>query len=106
MAKTITMSFPHSLGVDEVRRRIDSAIADARAQHPEHADSLREIWTTPTHGEFRLSIMGQTITGDVDIHADTVQLAVQLPWLAATFFNGYRPVIESRIQKLLENKPT
>jgi len=104
MSKSITMSFPHSLGVDEVRRRIDLAIAEVRAQHPDHASSLRETWTTPTHGEFRLSTMGQTITGNVDILADNVQLAIQLPWLVATFFNRYRREIDSRVRKLLESQ--
>jgi len=106
MAKAITMSFPHSLSPDEVRRRIDSAIADARAQHPGQASSLQENWTTPTHGEFRLSAMAQTITGHVDIHPDAVQVSVHLPWLLAPLINRLRPEIESRARRLLENKPS
>jgi hypothetical protein len=101
MAKTITLTLPHSLGQDQARARIQSGIADARQQLGDKLATVEETWQG-NHMEFRCGVMGQTITGRVDVQADSATLYVDLPWFLAALADRIRPRIEQEGRKLLE----
>ena len=101
MAKTITLTLPHTLGQEQARARIQSGIADARRQLGDKLAKVEETWQG-NHMEFRCGVMGQTITGRVDVAADSATLFVDLPWFLAALAEKIRPQIEQRGRKLLE----
>jgi putative polyhydroxyalkanoate system protein len=101
MAKTIRLSFPHSLGLDGVRRQIDSAIADARDKYP---DALKELHTTWSGDrlDFRAAAMGQTITGSINALPDALDITVSLPFVLGLLAGKFRPRVEQEVKKRLE----
>lgn len=101
MAKTITLTLPHTLGQEQAKARIQSGIADARKQFGDKLATVQETWQG-NHLDFRCAVMGQTITGRVDVAADSATLYVDLPWLLAALAEKIRPQIEQRGRKMLE----
>src|SRR4051794_40815472 len=104
MAKTITISFPHDLTEEELKRRLVTGIADARLKHPQALKGAQETWNG-NQMSFRAAAMGQTITGRVDVAPKMVTVSVDLPFMLAMLANKIRPQIEREGRKLLEKKP-
>ena len=100
MAKTISVSIPHRLTPAEVRARLESALADARRQYPQYTGALQETWSGNTMN-LRMSAMGQTITGRVEVLPEAVQVHVDLPIFLAMLADTIRPRIEAEIRKRL-----
>ena len=101
--KTITVTIPHRLTQAEARARLQKGIADLKAQHAQAIAQVDERW----EGErmsFRLTAMGQAITGRVEVQPSAVKLDVDLPWLIAMLADKIRPRIESEGRKMLEGK--
>jgi len=103
MNKTITVTIPHKLPQDEARTRLQSGIAEMRQKFGDKVANVQETWTG-NQMNFRLSAMGQTITGRVDVQSDAVRLDVDLPWMLAMLAGKIRPQIEHEGRKLLEKK--
>ena len=53
---------------------------------------------------FRLTAMGQAITGRVDVQPSAIKLDIDLPWLLAAFAEKFRPRIEQEGRRMLEDK--
>ena len=101
--KTITISLPHDLTEDEVKRRLVNGITDARARFPELLKGARETWSG-NQMHLRASAMGQTITSLVDVQPKHVVLTIELPFVLGLLANVIRPRIEQEGRKLLEKK--
>jgi hypothetical protein len=104
MGKAVTVSIPHSLSPDEVKRRLVTGIADARAKHGQLLKDSRESWTSDNQMDFTARAMGQTITGSVRIEPAVVHVSMNLPTLLAMFAEKLRPRIASEGRKMLEKK--
>lgn len=101
MNKCISISIPHHLPQEEARRRIQSGITDARGQFVGKLTNVEDTWTD-NHLEFKLSAMGQPITGRLDVLPNAVNVSVDLPWLLAMLADKIKPEVEKRGRKLLE----
>jgi predicted lipid carrier protein YhbT len=101
MSKTISLSLPHNLTQDEARSRIQKAIADARRTHGAKLSSVEEKWTG-NHLDFRLTAMGQTVSGRMDVQAKDVKLEVDLPMILAMFAGRFQKQVEAEGRKLLD----
>jgi len=100
MAQRITLSFPHNHTEDEVKSRLTTAIAQAREKHPTVLAGAQENW----HGnrmDFRFAVMGQSVTGDVEIQPKNMVLHIDLPIVLAMLADQIRPRIEEEARKLL-----
>ena len=64
---------------------------------------LENHWTG-NHLDFRISAIGQTVTGKIDVAEDHVMLAVELPWMLAMLAQKAQGLIQSKGQLLLEKK--
>ena len=104
MAKAVTVSIPHDLSPEEVKRRLVSGIADARAKHDHLFEGTQEQWSSENQMDFTARAMGQTINGNVRIEPRVLHVTVSLPMLLALFAEKLRPRIESEGKKLLEKK--
>lgn len=105
MGKTITISLPHNLSETEVKQRLVNGLADARTRFGDALSGVQENWSG-NHAEFRVSALGQSITGQLDIRPSDVQLQVELPAILAMFAEKLRPHIEREGRKLLEGPGT
>jgi hypothetical protein len=83
MNEPFVVTVQHSLGREEARRRLQSGFVQARA----HLPGLEESW----EGErmaFRFAIMGQSVSGHIDVLDDCARIELILPralgWLART----------------------
>jgi hypothetical protein len=102
--KTITLSIPHTLPPDEAQARIQRTLASLQAQHAAKIAQVEEKWTG-RHLDFRLGVMGQSLTGRVDVRDRAVDIGIDLPWLLAMFAEKFRGEVQREATKLLEGKP-
>jgi hypothetical protein len=100
MSRTITVNIPHRLSQAEVRSRIVKGITDAEAQFGAKVAKVEHNWSG-NHMDFGVAILGQTVTGDVDVNPTDVVVRVNLPWMLAAFADKIRPQIQQHGQKLL-----
>ncbi|HEV2294938.1 MAG TPA: polyhydroxyalkanoic acid system family protein [Tepidisphaeraceae bacterium] len=101
--KTINITIPHRLSRDEARTRIQNTLAGLKTQHAARLAQVDERWTGD-HMDFRLAVMGQAVTGRVDVRESVVDLAIDLPWILAMFAEKVRGEVQREGTKLLEKK--
>lgn len=102
-SKTITVSIPSRLGQAETKRRLEDGVRHLRAQYANQIASVEETWTGD-HMDFKVAALGQSLTGRLDVQADSVRVEIDLPWLLAAFAEKIKTEIEQRGRKLLEKK--
>jgi putative polyhydroxyalkanoate system protein len=100
MSRTITVTVPHKLSQEEAKRRISSGITDAKTRFAAMTKGVQETWEGDRMN-FRLSTMGQDITGRLHVEPQQVRLEVDLPLILAMFADKLKPRIEEEGRKLL-----
>lgn len=100
----LTASIPHQLTRAEARRRIQDQIAQLRREHGDLLGGLRESWEGDAM-TFTAAVMGQSISGRVDVEDQAVRVEVALPWLLAALAGGARQQIEQQGRRLLAGPP-
>ena len=103
MAKPLVATVSHELGRRAAKERIAASLDQIRAQLSSFASHVEEQWVDDRL-DFRLTALGQTIAGRMDVFDDSVRIEIVLPGMLG--FLGGR--IASRVQdfglKLLEPK--
>jgi hypothetical protein len=100
MARTISLTIPHRLTQDEVRSRIARGIADAQRDHAGKFTKLEHKWKE-NHLDFDVGVLGQSVTGAVDVNPSDVVVNINLPWMLAAFADKIRPQIKAQADKML-----
>ena len=100
MARSISLTIPHKLTQAEVRSRIRKGIADAQRDHAGKFSKLEHNWNE-NHLNFDVGILGQTVTGAVDVNPADVVIHIELPWMLAAFADKIRPQIKAQADKML-----
>ena len=103
MSKPFIVSIPHQLGKDEAVRRLKSGLGGVRANYGHLFSIDQEVWTGDTL-QFRVSAIGQAVSGTIDVAEDHVILQVYLPWLLAKIAEAVQPLIRKEGTLLLEKK--
>ena len=103
MTKPLVVSIPHQLGASEAQRRLRTGIELLKEQYGGKLAVLDSHWTG-NHLDFRVSAVGQTVSGKIDVAEDHVVLAVELPWVLAMLARKAQGLIQSKGQLLLEKK--
>lgn len=103
MSKPFIVSIPHQLGKDEAVRRLKSGLGSVRANYGHLFSIDQEVWTGDTL-QFRVSAIGQAVSGTIDVAEDHVTLQVYLPWLLAKIAEAVQPLIRKEGTLLLERK--
>ena len=103
MSKPLVVMIPHKLGKEEAIRRLKSGFGQIREHTGGKIGAVEDAWTDD-RAEFRLSILGQSASGTVEVMDDSVRLEVQLPWLLAMVVDKVRPLIEKQGHLMLEKK--
>ena len=95
----IVITINHSLGKDEVVRRLKPALAKAAEAFPVLKVQSEE-WSG-NRMDFRVRALGQVVGGNVQIGEHIVRLEVTLPWLLAKFAKPAQKTIETTGRALL-----
>jgi hypothetical protein len=103
MSKPFIVSIPHQLGKDEAVRRLKSGFGGVRTNYGHLFSIQEETWTGETL-QFRVSAIGQVVSGTIDVADDHVTLQVYLPWLLAKVAEAIQPLIRKEGTLLLEKK--
>jgi hypothetical protein len=99
--KAVEVRVPHSLGRDEVKRRLDAAVGRARDEFGEKIGDLDASWDSDERLRLLLSVMGMQIDSEVEIQASELLVRVQIPGMAGLFAGRIKQGIEDRLGGLL-----
>jgi hypothetical protein len=103
MSKPLIVSIRHRLGKDEAVRRLKSGLDKIQSDYG-HLFAVEEQTWTDNRLQFRISAIGQTVSGTIDVMGDHVNLQVFLPWLLAKLAAVIQPVVRKEGVLLLEKK--
>jgi hypothetical protein len=103
MSKPLVVSIPHRLGKDEAIRRIKTGLAEVRTKHSQLFSVSEETWDQ-ARLQFRISALGQAVSGTIDVAEDSVRLEIFLPWLLAKLAETLQPLIRREGTLMLEKK--
>jgi Putative polyhydroxyalkanoic acid system protein (PHA_gran_rgn) len=103
MSAPLVISIPHRLGKQEALRRLREGLGGASSSFS-HLFSIQEQTWTGDHLQFRVSALGQSASGSIDVADDYVKLEVFLPWLLAKLAESLQPLIRKEGALLLEKK--
>ena len=99
--KELVLRVPHSLGAVEAKRRIANGVAAAKAQYGNYFGASVIEWDDENRLRFRLTPLGQTIQGSVDVGNDYVELRAQLPAVIRLLAKQFVPIVQDTGRKLL-----
>jgi hypothetical protein len=92
----LIVSVSHQHSQDEALRRVQAAVDQAKPQHADNINDLRQSWNGYV-GAFEVSGMGQKASGTVAVNPSDVAVQVALPFAASLF----KSKIESGIRDTL-----
>src|SRR5256885_16223328 len=97
--RSITVSIPHHLTQDEARARLERGFTELRTKHAGKLADVKETWNG-NHMDFQFKVLGQSITGRLDVEQQAVKVDVDLPFLIAMMAEKIRPQIEQEGRKM------
>jgi len=101
MNRSITMSFPHELSQPEARRRVEAALGQLGQQLTTvKFASLRQSWQGDRMS-FVAQVLGQDVSGHVDVLPETVGIEVTLPAILALLADVVKGRLQTEGRKLL-----
>ena len=103
MSSPLIVSIPHRLGREEAVRRLKAGLGTVRTSYSALLTIHQETWTGD-HVDFRVSAVGQSAAGSIDVADDHVRLEVTLPWLLAKLAEKIAPAIRKEATLMLEKK--
>lgn len=101
----LTASVPHQLTRAEAKRRIQEGVSDFHRQQPALLGGVHETWNGDTMN-FSGGVMGQSISGWINVEDREVRVEVVLPGLLGMMAAALKPQIERQGQKLLGGPPS
>src|SRR5215217_4313688 len=103
MSKPLVVMITHNLGKEEAIRRLKAGIANIHEQFGDKLTRVEDKWTGD-HLNFRVSALGQGVSGALDVANDQVRLELQLPWVLSVFAEKAKGLIQKQGTLMLEKK--
>ena len=103
MSKPLVATVSHELGRTKAKQRIESSLSEIRSHLAAFATSVEGEWTADRL-DFRLTALGQAISGGIDVFDEYVRIEIMLPGLLGFLGSTIIGRIRERGQKLLEKK--
>lgn len=104
MTQPITVNIPHNLGRAEARRRIERGFGELGGSLPGGGFAqLQQSWSGDTMN-FSAQVMGQNISGTIDVLEAAVDLKLVLPPFLAMLAGKIKGRIQQKGALLLEKK--
>ena len=102
--QNLTASIPHQLSRAEAKRRIQEGVVKLRREQAALLGNLQETWRGDRM-EFTGGVMGQSISGHLDVEDSAVLVEVALPGLLGMAAAALLPRIEREGRRLLGGPP-
>jgi hypothetical protein len=104
MARPVTVTIPHKLGKAEARARVESSVGDFKSKLASMGlGQMQHVWADDRLN-FHARMLGQNITGRLDVREDDLRIEVDLP----AFLAGLADKIAGKLKKegrlLIEKK--
>ena len=103
MTTPVSIKIPHQLGRAEARRRIEGGFANIVRQLPGGGTTCIERWDGDRL-TFRVTGMGQTVSGLVDVLDAAVTFELELPALLGMVASGLKGRLQKAGQLLLTSR--
>ncbi|MEM6648620.1 MAG: polyhydroxyalkanoic acid system family protein [Pseudomonadota bacterium] len=104
MARPVTVTLEHSLGVEGAKTRIDERFGDLQKSIAGNLGLKFERSWADDQLQFIAKGLGQKITGEIDVFPQHVRITVVLPGLLANMADALKGRVEKQGQILLEAK--
>lgn len=101
MAKSIVITVPHNLTAQEAKRRIAEGMESLRNVYVEKLAYSEATWTGD-RADLRILALGQTITAQLHVLAESVRIEVQLPWILAALGNRIQGILAANARESLK----
>jgi hypothetical protein len=103
MAKPFVVTVPHQLSREEAKSRVKGGMGQVRQQLAPFVGTMEESWTEDRM-EFRLTAVGQNISGRLEVMDEAVRVEVELPWMLRLLGETLQKRIGKQGKLMLENK--
>jgi hypothetical protein len=103
MTRPVSIDIPHELGVAEARRRIDDGFVRIEKQLGAGLGQVTRSWDGDRMS-FAAKVMGQAITGRLDVGERAVLMQIDLPTVLALIADKITGRVKKEGQLLLEKK--
>ncbi|MCZ8018296.1 polyhydroxyalkanoic acid system family protein [Novosphingobium sp.] len=94
------IAVPHSLGVEEARRRIRAGSGEVADMVPAFA-KVSTAWPTEDRMDLTVGIMGKALTGQIEVGESEVAFSFEIPESLAFVEPLIRGQVEAKGRKLL-----
>lgn len=104
MSRPVVVTIPHQLGQEEARRRIGEGFSRLRSQMTGGIGTMlacHERWEGDRL-HFDAGMLGQKMTGRLDVSSDAVRIEVDLPEILAALADRIVSKLKAEGQKLLK----
>ena len=103
MTQPLTVDLPHSLGIEEAKRRMEGSIGKLKDHIPGGNADVRSEWEGD---RMRLAVkaMGQEVGCKIDVMETVVRVEVMLPGMLSFFGSQIQGYLKSVGGQLLEDK--
>ena len=99
----LRVSIPHQLGRAEARRRIETGFSKLAGQLPGGATVRDQRWEGDRLA-FGLGVLGQRVSGSVELLEATVTIDIELPGLLGRIAAAFKGRLQEAGQQLLLTK--
>lgn len=99
--KSLEVRVPHSLETDEVRRRLDAAVARAHSEFAGKVGAIDAAWRPDGKLSLTLEVVGMPIDSEVEVLTDELVVRLEVPGMAGLFAGRIRSGIQDRLGGLL-----
>lgn len=100
MSRSITMTFPHELGVAEAKRRIGERFELMKREYVDKIGRADIAWVGDT-AHLRVAALGQNATAEIEVKPADIRVEVHLPWLLAAMANKVEGLLKSNAKDTL-----
>jgi len=95
------VTLPHSLGREEVRRRLKSRIGELGNHIPGGVAQVDTSWSSEDRMNLNVGAMGQQVAATIDLEDDKVILDIALPCMLSFLEPAIKGAVENAGRKLL-----
>ena len=103
MSKPLIVTIPHQLGKQGAKTRIQDGLGQARSQLGGLGATVEEQWNADQLA-FSVAVLGQTLTGRIDVYEESAHVEVDLPWALALLGGKIRDRLQKQGTLMLEKK--
>lgn len=103
MSRPVSINIPHELGVAEAHRRIEEGFGRIEQQFGGGMAQVQKSWDGDRMS-FAAKVMGQSITGRLEVREKVVAMEIDLPTFLALMADKITGRVQKEGQLLLEKK--